>query len=104
MGDCNEPTLFMINYYRSVNQYIASTDRLVSSKLTIEHPFESDVRIDLSIYTFVDDILRLIPLDDDIDALLVSNADSVGLTRSLAMKSYLQNDDKIAGNSRSETI
>ena len=36
----------------------------------------------------------MIPLDHDLDALVVSNADSSCLTRELPIREYLQNKDK----------
>ena len=95
MGDSNEPLAFMVNYYRAIDKYLEKTFRLIGHKLHIVNPLD-DVQVpyDLSAFAFIDDVLRFIVLDHDIDALLASNHDSVELARALTTRKYEQNSKK----------
>ena len=61
MGDSNEPKFFMLNYHQSIIGYLIQT-KLISDKLTMEHPFIQGWNIDLSVYIFIDDLLRMFKL------------------------------------------
>ena len=93
MGDSNEPLAFMLNYHRAIIDYLGKTED-TSEKLRTLHPFISDWEIDLSICTFIDDLLRIIVLDDAKDATSKTNKDSEHLTECLEKLQYKQNANK----------
>jgi hypothetical protein len=85
----------MINYHKAITEYLQDTP--THGKLLVEHPFVKDWIIDLSVCTFLDDLLRVIVMPVvtcDTTAVIASNTDSLALTKCLTKRSYEQNAKK----------
>ena len=101
LGSCIEVRVFMANFYRVLAQY---REEIAAKAAPLEgmHPITAQ-KVDLSLGMFVDDLLRLILLDDVSKAVEESNEDTCKLDNSIVPWRYAQNRTKaeITANLRS---